>query len=64
MGRLYQPEVKESFQKALSEKLKDIEINSTDVSWELIRNTITDTCSTELGRQERVHEDWIDENDK
>ena len=49
---------------ALSEKLKDIEINSTDISWELLRNTITDTCSTELGKQERVHEDWFDENDK
>ena len=61
VGRLYQPEVNKSFQKALSEKLKDIEINTTDVSWELIRNTITDTCSTELGRQERVHEDWFDE---
>ena len=56
--------MKESFQKALSEKLKDIEINSTDISWELLRNTITETCSTELGKQERVHEDWFDENDK
>ena len=64
VGRLYQPEVNKSFQKALSEKLKDIEINTADVSWELIRNTISDTCSAELGRQARVHEDWFDENDK
>ena len=62
-GRLSQPETVRKFQKEIAENIKDIQPDNDDNTWNRLKEAITKTCNAELGKQERRHEDWFDEND-
>lgn len=64
LSLLNQPEIKQGFQSEFTGNIQDIDINSTHGSWEVLRDSILKTCHSTLGKLERKHEDWFDDNEQ